>query len=283
MDEKIKVFFKEIVRYINSSIYDQELMKKSIKFMCKYPNYEWYNIAAILLQNPSAEMVMSVSAFRKECDDISLIPKRGKRAYRVAVLNLENSGPVFKLMPVFDVGDMNKKITVNSPLPLRTVVEQLGGSINVLTVINKYTSLEKVVLSLIDSDYKGFISKDELIKNRDGIKNCVMFSLGRVFNIDPDKDICLKKTDEGTGTYSYIKYLISIFPEKLAAVVEVLKSKAVEEERIKKLNSIFDRNIKQRVIDAKSKVISELNRNDEDLIPPPEDDSYIYEGDCDLW
>lgn len=280
MNDKIKEFFNEIDKYINSVVYNPELMKKSIKFMYRYPNYEWYNIAAILIQNPNAELVMSVTSFREKGNDISLTPRIGKKAYRIASLNIENGNLEFKLKPVFDVTDLNKKVMINNVIPLRMTVEQYGGSINILAIINKYTSIEKIVLSIVDNNYEGFISKDDLTENRVSIKNCVMFSLGRIFNVDPNINITLNKTNNAVGIYSYIKHLINMFPQELINIIEVLKARAIEEERMKKLELIYSRNIKQRVIDAKTKVINEFGDNE--VIPPPEDDSLIYEGDYDL-
>lgn len=280
MNDKIKEFFNEIDKYINSVVYNPELMKKSIKFMYRYPNYEWYNIAAILIQNPNAELVMSVTSFREKGNDISLTPRIGKKAYRIASLNIENGNLEFKLKPVFDVTDLNKKVMINNVIPLRMTVEQYGGSINILAIINKYTSIEKIVLSIVDNNYEGFISKDDLTENRVSIKNCVMFSLGRIFNVDPNINITLNKTNNAVGIYSYIKHLINMFPQELINIIEVLKARVIEEERMKKLELIYSRNIKQRVIDAKTKVINEFGDNE--VIPPPEDDSLIYEGDYDL-
>lgn len=281
MDERTKNFFKEVDKYISKVIYDDELMKINIKYMYRFSNHEWYNIAAILLQNSEADTVMSVSAFRRLSNDNLICPRLGKKAYRVAVPKNDKNGKlIFKLVPVFDVTDLNKTIVIDNMIPLRLTVEKHGGAGGILSLLNKYTSLEKLINITIENNYHEYLTKKEMEECRDVIKNCIMFSLGRVFNIDPNIKMVFKKTDNAVGLYSYVKYLIEIFPEELNRLIGDLKSRMLCEEREKKLEHILNRNIKQRVIDAKSKIINELS--DIENIPPPEDDCLIYEGEYDL-
>lgn len=106
-----------------------------------------------------------------------------------------------------------------------------------------------------------------------------MFSLGRVFNVNPNLNTCFNVKENTIGMYSYVKYLIDVLPEELTKVIESLNIRTLNEEKERKLELIFNRNIRQRVIDAKSKII---NENEEIDIPPPEDESLIYQGDYDL-
>ena len=280
MEERTKKFFDEIEKYINKVINKDELMKKNIKYMYRHPNCEWYNIAAVLLQNPAADTVMSVSAFKKLCNDTSLCPKLGKKAYRVAVPEINKSGNLtYNLLPVFDISDLNKPVVTDNETPLRKKIEKYGGATAVTMLLNRYTTLEEIVTAVIVNNYNSYISKEELERNKEVIKNCIMFSLGRVFNVNPNLNTCFNVKENTIGMYSYVKYLIDVLPEELTKVIESLNIRTLNEEKERKLELIFNRNIRQRVIDAKSKII---NENEEIDIPPPEDESLIYQGDYDL-
>ena len=132
---------------------------------------------------------------------------------------------------------------------------------------------------MIVNNYNSYISKEELERNKEVIKNCIMFSLGRVFNVNTNLNTCFNVKENTIGMYSYVKYLIDVLPEELTKVIESLNIRTLNEEKERKLELIFNRNIRQRVIDAKSKII---NENEEIDIPPPEDESLIYQGDYDL-
>lgn len=275
----IESLLQLIHEYISKTIQNVELMKTNIDFMSLFPDYEFYNIAAILMQRSNARFVKSKIAW-EDYFNKSIYLARGSRAIRVLRPKIIDGNLDYDLIPVFDISDLNEKTRRLLVSKFKKTIDRLGKLDEIRKVISaeEWKSAIETKLSE-DNRYLSFT-----MEQQEYIVNCLLYSTNS-FIYSERKCIELNTNGEvAIIIYAFIKQYIDYLPDVFAFEFERLT--AVEKEiKLKEQIAVqIGKNLKERIRDAKKQnqqtLLNVKYDNFGDSFPIPEPtEADIWDGD----
>lgn len=267
-NNKSQQFFNTTEQFINKIFICPNIMYKHIEFMRCFPDIEWFNIAAILLQKPDAVFVKSKASWDEYCDKNVLIKKSAK-AIRTAVPSVVNNLLDFDLIPLFDISDINYtgEVVISSPIKIK--VDSYDGVSRINNLFsNINTSFSECLISNI-SDHPFFLMQKESIQ-----KIIIQYVLKSVESFLDEKITVesIEEIENPLEVYHFIYECISLIPN---FIDEALSSIVYREQELKSKEALYKtamRSIQIRKDAACKKVNNRVLNTGKEIITIPEYD-----------
>lgn len=244
--EEIQYIYNQTVSYISQSFHRTDLMEKDLDMKAYFPNMEWFNIACIHAQNPSAIYVNSKDSWDVKYGQTMFI-KKGEKSSRILLPVIKDNRIDFSTVPVFDIDQLQNASRIPSPQShIQLFLEGYGG----------LESLERL-LEIKDHDWKeifnhiialiGNIQDQERLHY---IRSCIEYMMGIRGHIEASGECCC--TNEKAMIYMYRTLLATIetVPFYISKLTKKARNKQLTQEEVKVFKEKMDRGIKQRIKDS---------------------------------
>jgi hypothetical protein len=246
-------YFITVEEFINKIFMYPELMQQHITFMRNFPDYEFFNVAGILLQKHNSTFIKSKYAW-DEYFEKEVYIKKGAKSIRTAVPYIQDGLLEFKLIPCYDITDLSnidkeKKCIVT---PIQRVFDKHGNieKINSLFAL-KNTNLNNFIKKKVE-EIEFFKKQDQ--NTQDIIMQYILYSL----NIDIS-EISPLSTSDALLTYSFINNVIKLLPDWIEEELIRIEEREMEIKERENLLKSVNRSVGYRILDAKKKYFQRIN------------------------
>lgn len=264
-------YFVTIEQFINKIFMYPELMRQHVTFMRNFPDYEYFNVAGILLQKRNSTFVKSKYAW-DEYFEREIYIKKGAKSIRIAIpyIQTDSNELEFKLIPCYDISDLsNIDKDINIVTPIQKVFDKHGD-------IEKINSL----LSLKNTDLNNFIKKkveETIFYKRQGqdIQDIIVKYILYSLNANRSEEISPISISNALSIYAFINNVIKLIPNWVEDELIKIEEREIEIKEREKLLKSVNRNIEYRIIDAKKRYFQRINNVGKQKIF--EDEEIIYD------
>lgn len=299
-EEQLYNYMNEVMKQIPAFLKKEDVLKRHLRFMRYFPDYEWFNIASILYCMPSAINVKSTDAW-SSIFGRELYPKMGSKGLISLIpLYSAESELRWKVVKVFDISQMATKIKPVYSSPLKEIIDRLG--MNGLKCHLGDGWQEKFILEAATAN-DFYNSHSEL---QPFIRNAVTFCISDLLEMDDVSDISLEYPDmvedmeKSILCYKAIKDIIN----SLTFIFEKIHTEQIVKEQqiaeVQEAMIIHNLNIRERIDRAvmimNDRLQSQADGSDRDELEKLEgteigdegipneipSENMIYMGDADL-
>ncbi len=264
-------YFVTIEQFINKIFMYPELMQQHVTFMRNFPDYEFFNVAGILLQKRNSTFVKSKYAW-DEYFEREIYIKKGAKSIRIAIpyIQADSNELEFKLIPCYDISDLsNIDKNINIVTPIQKVFDKHGD-------IEKINSL----FSLKNTDLNNFIKKkveETIFYKRQGqdIQDIIVKYILYSLNTNRSEEISPISISNALSIYAFINNVIKLIPNWIEDELIKIEEREIEIKEREKLLKSVNRNIEYRIIDAKKRYFQRINNVGKQKIF--EDEEIIYD------
>lgn len=248
-DKQIYGWIDEVCKEIPLFFNDEKCIKTHLDAFATWSEYEWFNIALILYQRPSATIINSKKNWEELLNKEFFI-KKGDKGLRVIIPLIEENQIKWKQGVVWDIEQCQERIEVGIVSKLKICIEEIFSR-NIYESINEKDGLIDFLLEKSMNHIHKSIKCNEISSY---IRSCIIYLLSHYLPLSNVK-YCLNLKGDFTNNqyvylYSGIKTVVNYLDQYIFDYYETLTSREKEKAEIEYAKRIWNMTIHERIENA---------------------------------
>lgn len=244
--EEEQVIFGNIARYIKKAFINPETMERDIDMKAYFPQMEWFNIACIHAQSPSAIYVNSIDAWDRKYGT-KMYVARGEKSSKVLIPSVKNNQIVFEVFPVFDISQLQNSSRIPAPRSaIFSFLEGYGGLQSLEMLLNiqnsDWSHIFNHIIGLV-----GNIHDEERLRY---FRGCIEYMMGLRPHIEASGICCCNNQEAMIYLYRLLLNCIDIIPYYVSKLAKEANLKQMDEKELKAFKIKKARGVKERIKDS---------------------------------
>lgn len=248
-DKQIYGWIDEVCKEIPHFFNNEKCIKTHLDAFVTWSEYEWFNIALILYQRPTATIINSKKNWEELLNKEFFI-KKGDKGLRVIIPLIEENHIKWKQGVVWDIEQCQERIEVGIASKLKICIEEIFSR-NIYESINDKDGLIDFLLEKSMNHIHKSIKCNETSSY---IRNCIIYLLSHYLPLRNVKYCLDLKSDFTNNQYVYLysgmKTVVNYLDQYIFEYYETLTAREKEKAEIEYAKRIWNMTIHERIENA---------------------------------